>query len=355
MATDLTKFNVLLFSNNYTVIEYFSYHRCCIFCKVLHLDSGRIFFIQINRRYKMLIPQVDNTDEPPLKHYPLSKDDQLSKEFTVKELTEQYPLITLENNPKMTIDNIATKLKINYQQPLTLHKSTAWDYLQQMKRIKHCFKLLEYKIVLQTEEYLIVLLEDNSVQVYKIDGYTSSAANCKTISFFITVQLEQFYAKMDSIDKVVRTIENEFYEVLDLNQEKHGHYMTSKSIKYFIESNEEFLTTKQTLHDSYVELGNALKKVIQKEQALENQLFDLQVAPTTNIHKDAEKVKQREELEHGLQLTRQLKDEVFDKLILFDIRIKSAYLILDQLGFDLTLAFNQIRNELKFLQTNLKI
>lgn len=352
MAADLTKFNVLLFSNNYSAIEYFSYHNCCIFTKVLHLETGRIFLIQINRRYKMTI-SPENLD-PGIKHYPLSKDNTLSKDFTVKELSEQYPLISLDNDPKDPVDNIATKLKINYQQPLTLHKNTAWDYLQQMKRIKHCFKLLEYKIVLQTQEYLITLLEDNSLQVFKIDGYSNpTSAASKTISFFIIVQLEQFYAKMDSIHKVVQTIENDFFEVLNLNQEKHTQYMTSKSIRYFIENNADFLEAKQKLHDSYAELGKTLKKVIKREQDLDHQLFELQMTQTPNIHKDAEKVKQRDELERGLQLARQLKDDLFDKLIFFDIRIKSAYLILDQLGFDLTLAFNQVRNELQFLQKNL--
>jgi hypothetical protein len=251
-----------------------------------------------------------------------------------------------------TIDDISTKLKTNYKQPIVLHQNNAADFLAQMKRIRYCFKLLEYKIVLQAANYLITLTDDNMIEVYKIEDYTApSRSNAAT--FCILVQLEQFYSKMENIHKTIYLVEKEFYEILNLNQEKHKEYLDSDAVKFFISNNETLLQNKEKLHEGCAELGQTLRKILQREKKLENDLLENQTKITSNIYRDTEKVRDKNEIEKQLLATKQLKDTIFDKIVELDSKVKSIYLIIDQLGFNLSLAFNELRSEVNYILKNL--
>lgn len=333
---DLHKFNQLLRLNDYTVLEYFTYRDYCNFVKVIHSSSGKIYFLTISRNFRLKITEdVSN-------HYLLTKEDLKSKEFTSAELAEHYPMIQLQNNGEEVVDNISDKLKTSYKQPIALHFSTASDQIEQIKRLRYCFKMLEYKLVLQTDQHLIYLNSENVLEIYKMENYPRT----QTHTFYIVVTLEQFYGNLNIIHNTVDQVEKEFFSILNLNQIKHNQYLNTNQVNYFMNNNQQLLDVKKKLHETYQEICEMILKVQQKETQCMEKISQTKNITSHNILRDAEQARKREELENNYRQIHSTKLQLLDKLLKLDTKIKNMYLVIDQLGFNLSLAFNELRNEL---------
>lgn len=334
---DIQKFNQLLQSNDFTVLEYFSYNKYCTLVKVIHAGTGRIFFVSVSRRYHMAIL------EDLVNHYHLSRENPHSKEFTSQQLSDSYPMIQLHTAGDEVVDDISDKLETSYKQPIVLHNTSILEHVAQLKRLKYCFRMLEYKLVLHTDQHLLHLESDNTLSVYKIENYPKTQHH----SFYIVVSLEQLYSKLNVINEIVGQVERELYDILDLNQEKHNQYITTSQIEFFINNNGHLLHTKRQLHVTYREICQLLTQVQQKEQTCREKLRDLARSRNAgNMYREADQSRQRDEIDRTLKTIHSTKLQLMDKLLKLDIKIKNMYLVVDQLGFNLSLAFNELRSEL---------
>jgi SMC interacting uncharacterized protein involved in chromosome segregation len=72
----------------------------------------------------------------------------------------------------------------------------------------------------------------------------------------------------------------------------------------------------------------------------------VQASGSNNLYRDAEYAKQRDEWETHLKTIHSTKLQLMDKLLKLDAKIKNMYLVVDQLGFNLSLSFNELRSEL---------
>jgi hypothetical protein len=333
---DLQKFNQLLKINDYTVLEYLSYNGYCNFVKVIHVSSGKIYFITVSKNFRLRITEdISN-------HYVLTKEDLRSKELTSSELAEHYPMIQLQNSSEEVVDNISDKLKTSYKQHIALHVSSASDQIEQIKRLRYCFKMLEYKLILQTDQHLIFLNQENVLEIYKIENYPRT----QTHTFYVAVTLEQFYSNMNVIHNTVEQVENEFFSILNLNQIKHNQYLNTSQVNYFMNNNQQLLEIKKKLHETYREICEMIVKVQLKETQCVDKLSEMKNTNSHNVFRDAEQSRKREELENNYRQIRTTKLQLLDKLLKLDTKIKNMYLVIDQLGFNLSLAFNELRNEL---------
>lgn len=333
---DLRKFNQLLKLNDYTVLEYFTYNHYCNLVKVIHVLTGRIYFIHVARTYRLSITEdVSN-------HYVLIKEDTKNKEFTSSQLTEHYPMIHIQSQSEEVVDNISDKLKTSYKQPIMLHTKNASEQIDQIKRLKYCFKMLEHKIILQTDQYIVYLNQENTLEVYKIENYPQTQTN----TFYVAVTLEQFYSNLNNMHTTVNQIEKEFFSILNLNQIKHNQYMNTSQVYYFMNNNQQLLDTKKKLHDTYQEICDMLLKIQQRESECLELLNEAKEAVGHNMYREADQVRKREELENNYKRIHSTKLQLLDKLLKLDTKIKNMYLVIDQLGFNLSLAFNELRTEL---------
>jgi hypothetical protein len=292
--------------------------------------------LSISRNYKIIVP--DET----INHYSLVRENIHSKEFTSGQLSEYYPMIQISPEGDEVIENISDKLKTHYKQPIVLHNQSAIEHIEQMKRLKYCFKLLEYKLVLQTDQYITCLNIENSIEVFKIENYPKT----RTYTFYIVATLEQMYSRINNIHDAIQTVEGEFYSILDLNQEKHNQYLHTNHIEYFIQNNDKLLMNKHELHKTYRDICQVLKQVQEKEQECLERINQIQNTTSSNSFRDADLSRRREQLEKTYEKIHATKIQVMDKLLKLNTKIKNMYLILDQLGFNLSLSFNELRNEL---------
>lgn len=326
---DFNKFNQLLQNNDYTILEYFSYHKYCTFVKIINTLTGNIYFINISKTYKLLVPS------DLINHYVLRKEDTKSKEFTSVQLSGQYPSIQLDQNIS------SEQIKTTYKQPIQIQNNTASDYLEQMKRLRYCFKLLEHKLIIQSDQYLIFLNFENTIEIYRIETHPRT----DLISFYIIISLENFYSRLNTICETITQIETEFYEILNINQSKHIQYLNSNQLYNFVSNNTVVLDNKTRLQNVYNEICTLIKQVQEKETKCLNTIKELRSQPSNNIFKDAEIAKKRDELERAYRQIHDTKIQLLEKVLRLNSNIKHIYLNIDTLGFNLSIAFSDLKNE----------
>jgi uncharacterized protein YwqG len=202
--------------------------------------------------------------------------------------------------------------------------------------------MLEYKLILQTDQHLIFLNQENVLEIYKIENYPPT----QTHTFYIAVTLEQFYSNVNVIHNTVDQVEKEFFSILNLNQIKHNQYLNTNQVNYFMNNNQQLLEVKKKLHETYQEICEMIVKVQLKETQCIDRLSEMRNTNSHNVFRDAEQSRKREELENNYRQIRTTKLQLLDKLLKLDTKIKNMYLVIDQLGFNLSLAFNELRNEL---------
>lgn len=335
---DFNRFNQLLTSNDYNIVEYYSYNKYCNLVKVIHVVSGAIFFISVLRSYRLSIPpEIIN-------HYILIRENSKNREFTSSQLTDYYPMIQLDplESLEPNSEDVTGQIRVSYKQPINIHTSSASDHLDQMKRLKYCFKTLEYKVLLQSDQYIINLNYENTIDIFKVENHPKT----NTDTFYVVCTLEQFYARLNFIYDTIRQVESEFYNILDMNQQKHNQYLNTHYIEFFINNNDKLLKSKRKLHETYNHICDLLVKLQDKEMECSEKLTAIKNKSSTNIFKDADHARQKDIIETEYKNIHSTKLQVLDKLLKLDSKIKNMYLILDQLGFNLSLSFNELKNEL---------
>lgn len=338
---DLNKFNQLLRSNDYIILEYFSYHQVCILVKVIHSVSGRIFFLSVSKKYQLAVRQ------DMVNHFHLIRENIQGKEYTSQQLSSSYPMIQLQASGENVVDDISDKLQASYKQPIQLHGSSIAEHLGQLKRLKYCFRMLEYKFLLHTDEHILQLNVDNTFHVYKIENYPKTQMH----TFYVVVSLEQLYGQINVMHDLVNQIERELFHILDLNQEKHNQYLSTNQVDFFIHNNSKLLQTKHQLLKAYRDICTVLAQVQQNEQSHQQKIQELEsqrrrMSTGGNVYREADFSKKHSELQSALQNIHSTKLQIMDRLLKLDAKIKNMYLIIDQLGFNLSLSFNELHSEL---------
>lgn len=323
----------LLHDNGYIVYEYYSYENYCIFIKIIHF-SGSYFFINISSKYKISIPSDTKN------HFHIEKDMQNVKNIKFQDLYENYPTIELSND--IYIRNISENLQTTYKQPIDINTYKSHICIEQMLRFRHSFKSLEYKLLIQDQSTIVVLNRENKIIVYTIKNHNLS----KERTYYILATLEQLFIERNKIHIIINQIEEQFYKILDLNQKKHNHYLNTTYIQHFIANNNLLLINKNKILTTKKEIETVLLNLNTSELKFKEELKIVNKKTNHNIFNDAENSVQKELIQHKLKRIQTLKLELLDKLIFLNTKIKDIYLIIDQLGFNLSLALNELRNEI---------
>lgn len=338
----------LLSSNDYVAVEYFvgqagQDRMYCKLIKVIHIISGEIFFILVSKKYKLALPSE------LINKYTIKSDKLHNNTKSSSFLSENYPMIQMNTTEDQIINNISDKLKSNYKQQIELTKNSSYEQIEQIKRMKYCFKTLEYKVLIQTCRNLIYLNRSNEVEVFEVEHYP----NHQMRAFFPVITFEQFFQKIQVIHTVVKEIIEQFCEILNINQQKHNEHMTSKFIDNFITNNSKLLIIKTQLKQTQNDISTVLQKLQKKENEYLQKIDSVtnQSKQSGNIYSDANNSRLKQDLYNSYEKIHHTKLQIIDKMIQLDNRLKHIYLVIDDLGFNLSVALNELRNELNiFLQ-----
>lgn len=330
----------LLKAEDYTPYEYFILDNYCFIIKVIH-TSGSFFGIRIPKKYRITVP-----DELQNK-YVISKQESPVNNVSSKYLTEYYPGIELQTNVSEDVGRMNDKIIGSYKQPIVIQSSSSSHAWEQLNRLKYCFQMLEYKMFIQDQFYLSLLTSENTLAIYKIQNYPKTHERI----YFVVLSLEQFYSKIKGIHNTIEQIEDEFRHILDINQKKHQTWLNTNYVEHFISNNAKILQNKQIMVNSKQDIIKMLADVSSTENKLLKEKENMGTKTSHNVFQDADQAAQKEILNEKLTKVHNLKLNLLDKIITLNSKIKDIYLIVDQLGFNLSLSLNELRSELSNLNT----
>lgn len=325
----------LLRDNEYTPYEYFILDNYCFIIKVIHI-SGAYFAIRLSKKYKITIP------EDYQNKYIILRQDKPVNSISSKYLTEYYPGIELQMDVADNVGQFNDKMLSTYKQPIIIQSSNSYQGFEQLMRLKYCFQMLEYKLFIQDQFYLSLLTADNTCGIYKIQNYPKTHGR----TYFVILTLEQFYSKVKRVHNTIEQVEEEFRHIMDVNQKKHNSWLNTDYVDHFIKSNDKILENKHSLVKTKEEIVKMLADVSITENKLLKEKESLTNRTSHNVFQDAELSTQKEILQTKLEKVHNLRLNLLDKIILLHSKIKDIYLIVDQLGFNLSLSLNELRSEL---------
>jgi len=333
--TDINNLIQFLKEHDYTAFEYYSLDGYCFLVKVIH-NTGSFFSVTVSKKYRISIPSEFKN------HYILEKDDLINREISSKNLNECYPNIELNTTASDNVGNMNDKLVGNYKQPITIISNRSYQSIEQINRLKHCFKLLEYKLFIQDQFSIVLLTKDNTVVIYKVENYPKT----KNKIYFINITLEQLYSKITIIHNVIDQVEDEFRDILDVNQTKHNQYLNTNYVEHFINNNDKILKSKQIMVGTKKDISVMLLDICNTEDKLLKERQNISYKSSHNVFHDAEISAQKEIIDQKISKLHELKLNLLDKVITINLKIRDIYLIVDQLGFNLSLSLNDLRSEL---------
>jgi hypothetical protein len=324
-----TKLTLFLRTHGFLALEYFTQDSLVLFIKIIHTESGHLFFLSIPSKLSLHVDPDTNVFS--IRPYTRTQGDHPIVS------TEYQPLA--EHSPSHSTRPVSEQLEEGYQQPihlsdLTTEERAVVDVLKrQLLRLRHCFKRIRYSLVVTYSNCLVYLRDQQKLDVYLVHGYEKN----KQKAWYTITDLETFYSKIATFGDHLLRIHTEFEALLDLNQRKHIEFLRKRYVDAFIERSTEITRIKTTLKEQQF----AVRKVLTKLQGQENALLD-ERDRVGNLQ-DSESAHRRSFLSERADKVHRLKLDVLQALTLLDRRIKNLYLEADSIGFDLSRSLNEIQ------------
>jgi hypothetical protein len=338
MRSNIQKLKKLLWDNGYIIMEYYVLEGLCRYIKIIHTYSGQIFLLFIPSRFNLAVEYDSNV-------FTLALIEE-KEEVENHHAPQTYVPIGSHSPTEMRTDiSVAEQLENNYVYNITLSQlrpeemNLILGLKLQTQRLRHCFKFMKHKICLQASNFLSVLLDDDTIHNFNINGYDKETKRV----WFVVTELETFYLKIDNFSETLQVVGKELAGLLDKNQQKHLDFLQKKYVDDFVRKSVDIFSKKIKLNAQQQSIQAILSKIQRTEEQLVSQKEALQTEKGQTRIDDTSIAAKRNHLEKNLTKVHQTKLEVLKNLQTHDTILKNLYLRIDQLGFDLSVALNEMR------------
>ena len=334
--------------------RFYTYHGYVVYVECLIIKSGIKFWIDIPENYKFKIDKSPKVFD--LKSVSIDEgDDEVVNEFA-KRFNELDVFNSYEEKGDIDVDdfdnnNISSKLVQNYNYSIKINEldesdeKDIRDIKRQVSRLKYSIMHTKYQVCITYKHYFAILY-DSEVLVFTIRNYMEGDFSGYR-QLFVTVDLELFYGKMESISTEVFKIKSSINKILDINYNKNVNninFMMDKSVVILgkfqeLYSKKIHLTKLETkFEDLYKSVNDSEMKIIEKIQLLKGQEFSHDTIKKYKANlKDLEtskleilnNVARVNEKRDNISLT--LDKILFDNIVMFNSIIKN---------FEILLSFN---------------
>lgn len=322
--------------NGLLIIEIYCYSGYVRFIKVVH-TNGVLFMIHISKEFELTM------DPDKLSTVTLKRVSVLDVSNHVAPPCDEYMSITLEDG-KRYVHNAKDLLNTRYDQMIVLQQSNIIRSLEQMKRIKACFKETFFKVVIEVDDYLLCLNSSQQIELFNTE---------KTVdqTFYIVCELEYIYKNIGPIFDHVETVQKKFFGILDGIQQHHYRQVKNELVSDFVHVNQRCHDTKERMKKTFADATGLLKTTFDKEKELEDVLVKLNSSSSNTSHpfRDMDRLGKKREVEQDLRKLSEIKTTVLEKIVSMDRSVKHIYLQIDNLDYQVSLALMDMRNELEKL------
>lgn len=345
MPLSIQKLEKLLALKGFVPSKYYVIHSVCVYIEVMSITEAYVFLLYIPSKYKFTVQKESNV-------YKIKYTDIDSEEHNTADayaghpdehiIENSYREIDTGLSPSITGGNIARHLEENYKRVINLkdlsNKDTneLRDINRQLNRLRFCVQNVKYKIAIIYKNYLCTLKRDDSIECYTIKKYPGKDNK----QIYVTVDLELFYEKMDSLMLNIKTIGKELYHILDKNYFTH-----TRNLQKLLEEKNDIMgfsdkAYKNKLkYQSYLresnemfdEINKSEKKIIEKIYEINEQYNN---PGLKGLHNDIEKSHYISKLNNDLSSIQKIKEDVMKTI--FDLKSKrdDTMLTVDKIMFD---------------------
>ena len=362
MVLSYEKLELLLNNNGVVIKKIFSMNQECVMLEVLCIINANCFIIYIPSKYSIPVPDLENVFD--LDYFDLDKDENIAMEYGENpddlDLEKNYESINLQN------DHITeNKLNDNYNHPLSLTNNkykeikNVKEVVRQLNRLKFCTKNLKYNLSIIFKNYICTIKTDNNINVFIIDSYN---INNENKNLLVTIDLNNFYKKIDTFLDDIITIRDGIYKILNKN-----HTNNLKNLKKLLKTekkltifSEKISEKKKKYNSDLLEFEKLLKKLYKKEKNIITKINDLHEKNDKNndvsikgIHTDTEYLHKVNELEKILENVYNIKQDLITEILETKEKIENLTLNTDSILFDNLIMINTIFKNYELLENNI--
>lgn len=351
MVLSFNKLQTILSDNGIVVKKIFCIKDECIFLELLCITNANCFIMYIPSKYSISPPgEFDNVYE--LSFLDLDKNQNIALEYGINpdhiDLEKQYNDIDLENK-----DINENKLNDNYDHPLSLtdvkskELKQIKEVIRQLERLKLCTKNIKYNLSIIYSNYICYNTKNDISECYKIEGYSKN--NNKKL--LVTIDLTNFFKKLDSFLYDIITIRDGIYKILDKNQDKNV-----KNLQKLLNDKKDFISHSEIISENkkkYLKYLNKLESMLEKlnykEKNILSKIYEIREINDNNnnsgvkgIHDDVEFSHKISKLENEIDNISLIKKDIITNILEVKDKLENITLNTDSLIFDVSIMTHTI-------------
>ena len=347
MVLSLQKLGTVLEGKGLIPKKYFTIGGMCVYLEVLAVETADIFFLYIPSKYDIVAPE-DGKNVFKISSIDVNEDGTIAGDYAGEldniELEKRYEEVDIDIDPTArTRENLEGQLEDNYNHPLSLKDVSKDDMKQlreifrQLKRLRLCVQSLKYKLCITFKNYLCCIRRDDTFEGFTTVGLSGSDDR----KFFVSIDLESMYHKLNTLAIDVKTVRQGVYRVLDKNHVKH-----TRNLKKILEHKQDFVTSsdfitkrKGELTMYLGDLERMLAELTKAERETIDRVGQINVryssdASLKGLHTDIEKSHMLAKYETRLSDIGGVRDEVTRNIFLVKGKLEDLSLKVDKVCFD---------------------
>lgn len=345
MESDSSVINRLedfLLSKFFKIEKKYTIDGRCAFVKVFSQQSGDDLVVSIPSEYSVPIndgvelilfsdvdTEVDYSKTNVIAPYQemsingLENDSVYLDPLEVDRLMEQYQAINIDSEKAETLKSYMSQFK------------------KQLDRLKSCTNNIKYKLCIISECCLCVITKLNTVECYAVKSCIPNDKLEKDL--LISIDLESFYDKMDTVHQDIERVYKNLYLVLNKAHERQSSVIDSRLRQYqgVQESIKKTYSQKSKYEDIIKKLENDLRVIKREEDKLIKKIESIRGIAETHMSKVANKSFNLDHLKKEYENLLNIKDEVVNNLAKLKKNYNNFVLDFDRVTFDNIILFKK--------------
>ncbi len=331
-----------LHSKKFKIEQKYTVNNTCVFLKIFSEESGDDLILSIPPEYAMPVsggieivffsdidPEGDYSKiihkgpYQELKINGLEDDGLYLDPSEVDRIMEQYQAIDIDSEKVETL------------------KSSMCQFKKQLERLKTCTNGIKYKLSILSEYCLCTITRLNTVECYAVKGCIPTDKMDKDL--LISIDLESFYDKMDTVHLDITKVYKNLYMVLNKAHERQSSVIDSRLRQYVgvQESIKKTYAKKINFEKAINTLEKDLKNLKTEEISLVKKIDKVRNLNETHISKTVNKSFNLSHLMEEYNKLLELKDDTVILLSKMKKDFNDFVLRFDEVTFDNILLFNK--------------
>ena len=346
MPLSINKLQKFLFKKGLIPKKYFQIQGLCVYIEILCIDTSDVFMLYIPSKYEIHIQHGEDVYE--LDYVKMEENGNIPDDYAQNpddiELEKQYDNIDLEFNIDDKKVAMQEKLEEDYNHPLSLKDITTKDIhklreiFRQLRRFKLCVQSIKYKLCILYKHFVCCIRRDDTLEGFVIQNYMVRNNNLRLM---VTIDLENFYTKIDSLSIDLKTVNDGLQAVLDKNQQRHTKSLNKMMEKRdtLLDFSSKILRKKEKYYANIYLLKESLDKLLDSEAELYEKIHSINETYEHNVgikalHTDIEKSHIISRYKSELDKITNLKEEIINNIIILQTKYQNITLTVDKIWFD---------------------